>query len=95
MATITQSGDPILERRLVREGPHVYVLPVETVDYVEAQDDYIQIQVSGRSYLKQMTLSELETQLDRKRFLRIHRTYILNIERITKIELYALQMVQM
>jgi two-component system LytT family response regulator len=89
MATIPQSGDPILERLLVREGPHVHVLPVETVDYVEAQDDYIQIQAGGKSYLKQMPLSELETQLDRKRFLRIHRSYILNIERLTKIELYA------
>lgn len=89
IATITQSGDRALERLLVREGPHVHVLPVETVDYVEAQDDYIRIQAGGRSYLKQMTLSELETQLDRKQFLRIHRSYILNIERMTKIELYA------
>ena len=89
MGARTQSGDLILERLLVREGSQVHVLPAETVDYVEAQDDYIQIQAGGRSYLKQMTLSELETQLDRKRFLRIHRSYILNIERITKIELYA------
>lgn len=40
-------------------------------------------------HLKQITLSEVEADLDRKRFVRIHRSYILNIERLAKVELYA------
>lgn len=78
-----------LERILVREGSKVHVIPVEKVDYIEAQDDYISIRAEGKSYLKQERLSNLEATLDPKRFVRIHRSIILNIDRLAKIELYA------
>jgi two-component system LytT family response regulator len=77
------------ERVLIRSGPHVHVIPVEDLDYVQAQDDYVAFKVSGKEFLKQQTLGELETQLDPSRFVRIHRSYILNIERLARIELYA------
>lgn len=84
-----QPTDRIQERVLVREGSQVHVLPAETIDYVEAQDDYIRIQAGAKSFLKQQRLSELEEALDHKKFIRIHRSYILNIDRMAKIELYA------
>jgi two-component system LytT family response regulator len=74
---------------IIRDGADVHVLPVGKIDYVEAQDDYVSFQSAGRSFLKEQTLAELETQLDPRRFVRIHRSYILNIERLAKVELYA------
>jgi len=77
------------ERILVRDAAKVHVIPVEKLDYVEAQDDYIGLRTGGKTYLKQQTLAEIEAALDPVRFVRIHRSYILNVERLSKIELYA------
>ena len=77
------------ERVLVRDGARVHVIPVEKIDYVEAQDDYVCFVTEGKKFLKQTTLSELEKELAPDRFVRIHRSFILNIERLSKIELYA------
>ncbi len=78
-----------LERVVVRDGAHVHVVPVEKIDYVEAQDDYVAFKTGGRSLLKEQPLSEVEAQLDPRRFVRIHRSYLLNIDRLSKVELYA------
>ncbi|MBX2990968.1 MAG: LytTR family transcriptional regulator DNA-binding domain-containing protein [Bacteroidetes bacterium] len=78
-----------LERILVRDGAKVHIIPIESIDYIEAQDDYVSIKTEGKSILKQARLSALEQQLDEKKFIRIHRSYILNIERLAKIEPYA------
>ena len=67
----------------------MHVVAVERIDYVEAQDDYVSFRVGGKSLLKEQTLGELEGQLDARRFVRIHRSYLLNIERLTRVELYA------
>jgi two-component system LytT family response regulator len=78
-----------VERVLVRDASKVHVIPVEKLDYVEAQDDYVGLRSGGKTYLKQQTLAEIEAALDPARFVRIHRSYILNVERLAKIELYA------
>jgi len=78
-----------LERLLVRDGSKVHVIAVEKLDYVEAQDDYVALKSEGKTHLKQQRLSELEELLDPKRFVRIHRSYILNVERLARLELYA------
>jgi two-component system LytT family response regulator len=77
------------ERVLIRDGAHVHVLPVDTIDYVEAQDDYVAFKSAGKQYLKDQTLSAVEATLDPARFVRIHRSFVLNIDRIAKVELYA------
>ncbi|GGC96189.1 LytR/AlgR family response regulator transcription factor [Undibacterium terreum] len=82
---LTQTGEK-LERILIRDRNQVHVIPVEKMDYAEAQDDYISIQSEGKCYLKTQRLSELETQLDPKKFVRIHRSYIINIEKLQSIE---------
>ncbi len=78
-----------LERVLVRDGAKVHVIPVERVDYFEAQDDYVAIHAEGKVTLKPQTLTELERGLDPARFVRIHRSYVLNLERLARIELFA------
>ena len=78
-----------LGRILVRDGSHVHVLPAESIDYIEAQDDYIAVHSAGRTHLKQQTIASLEALLDPSRFVRIHRSYILNLDRLAQIELMA------
>jgi two-component system LytT family response regulator len=78
-----------LERILIRDGAKVHIISTETIDYLEAQDDYVEIHADGKKHLKQTTLTTLEKELDEKKFVRIHRSYILNIERLAKIEPYA------
>ena len=78
-----------LQRIAVRIGGLIEILPVQRIDYFEAQDDYIQIATRGEKHLKQQTLSELEQLLDPSRFVRIHRSYILNLDSLAKIEPYA------
>jgi len=73
-------------RVLIRDGAKVHVIASEKIDYIEAQDDYVQIRAEGKSYLKNQSLSELEGQLEPERFLRIHRSYIVNIECVSRIE---------
>jgi two-component system LytT family response regulator len=75
-----------LARVLIRDGAKVHVIASARIDYIEAQDDYISIRSEGKSYLKSQRLSELETQLDPAKFLRVHRSYLLNIDGIRRIE---------
>lgn len=88
LADARQRDAPVA-RILVRDGARVHVVPVEKLDYIEAQDDYICLHSDGKRYLKEQTMAQVEALLDPTRFVRIHRSYILNIERIARVELYA------
>jgi two-component system LytT family response regulator len=59
------------------------------VDYIEAHDDAVAIHVGSEIHLKAQRLSTLEERLDQKRFIHVHRSFILNIDRLRSIELYA------
>jgi two-component system LytT family response regulator len=78
-----------VDRIVVRDGARVHVIPLDKLDYVEAQDDYVALTTEGKKHLKQQTISSLESALDPSRFLRIHRSYIVNLERVVKVEPYA------
>ena len=78
-----------LERIVVKDGPRVHLIPVRKLDYAEAQDDYVALSTEGKKHLKQQTISSLEKALDPTRFLRVHRSYIVNLERVVKIEPYG------
>jgi len=65
------------------------VIPVEKIDFIQAQDDYVAFKVGAKEFLKQQTLGDLESQLDPSRFVRIHRSTILNVDRLARIELYG------
>ncbi len=75
-----------LTRILVRDRHQVHVLPLEQVSYVQAQDDYVSIRSAGRDYLKTQSLSELTAQLDPTQFVRVHRSYLLNLGHLQKLE---------
>jgi two-component system LytT family response regulator len=89
IASSAKKTDQILERILIKEGSKVLVIPVGKIDFIEAQDDYTSFNVEGKSYLKMQRLADLETALDSRQFVRIHRSFIMNIERLAKIELMA------
>jgi two-component system LytT family response regulator len=75
-----------LDRLVVKEGPRVQVIPVGKLDYAEAQDDYVALRSEGRNWLKQQSIASLESALDPRRFLRLHRSYLVNVDRIVRID---------
>jgi two-component system, LytTR family, response regulator len=75
-----------LERIAVRDGARVHVVPAGQVNYIEAQDDYVAICAGGRRWLKSQRLAELEQQLDPQAFVRVHRSYIVRLDAIVRIE---------
>ena len=78
-----------LERILVKDGARVHVIPVEKLDYLEAQDDYVAIHAEGREWLKNQPLAQIESGLDPARFVRVHRSYVIHLERLARLEPYA------
>jgi two-component system, LytTR family, response regulator len=89
LATAARPPQQHLQRIVVKDGTRVHIIPVDRLDYAEAQDDYVELHSQGKTYLKQQTISSLETALDPDRFVRIHRSVIVNLERVAKIEPYA------
>jgi two-component system LytT family response regulator len=85
VAAARPAGEPAT-RIVVRQGPRVHVIQAERLDYAEAQDDYVSLHAEGKEHLKQQTLSDLEASLDPKRFVRIHRSYLLNVDRLARID---------
>ncbi len=85
LAASARQGKPI-ERIVVKDGPKVTVIPLDRLDWAQAQDDYVLLRTEGRNLLKQQTLANLETQLDSSHFIRIHRSYLLNLDRLVRIE---------
>ena len=78
-----------LQRIAFKEGAAIEVVPVQRIDYIEAQDDYVHVFARGEKHVKQQTLGELERMLDPARFVRVHRGYIVNIESLARVEPYA------
>jgi two-component system, LytTR family, response regulator len=89
LAASARPNGQFLERIVVKDGTKVTLIPVKKLDYAEALDDYISLVSDGKKLLKQQTISGLETALDPMLFVRIHRSYVVNIERIARIEPYA------
>jgi two-component system LytT family response regulator len=77
------------DRLVVKDGTRVFIIPVAKLEYAEAQDDYVALTSEGKQHLKQQTISSLELALDPTRFLRIHRSYIVNLEKVARIEPYS------
>ncbi|MBK9963680.1 MAG: response regulator [Holophagales bacterium] len=75
-----------LERIAVRDGTRVTLLPVETVEWVKAEDDYVLIRSGGRNHLKHQTLADLAAQLRATRFVRVHRSWVVNVARLASLE---------
>ena len=87
-AAARPAGVP-LTRIVVRDGSRVVVVPAAELDWVEAADDYVILHTAGRTHRRQQTLADLETQLDPGRFVRAHRSVILNLASVAAFETYA------
>jgi two-component system LytT family response regulator len=88
-ATARSPQHPFLERIVVKDGTRVTLIPVAKLDFVEAQDDYVALATHGAKHLKQQTIASVAAGLDPARFVRIHRSYIVNFERVVRIEPYG------
>jgi len=89
ISSVAASMRKPLQRIAFREGTTIDVVPVQRIDYVEAQDDYVHVWSRGQRHVKQQTLGELEALLDPSRFIRVHRSYIVNLESLARVEPYA------
>ena len=78
-----------LSRIVVRKANSIYIIPVDQVRYVEAQDDYVMIYHTAGKALKQQTMKFYEDNLPKTDFVRIHRSYIVKVEEIKRIEPYG------
>lgn len=75
-----------LDRIVVRYGSKINIFPVDDLQYIEAQDDYVKLFFSKGSYLKQGTMKYYESHLPPNDFVRIHRSYILNLNQLQRLE---------
>ncbi len=73
-------------RIVVREGSNIRIIPVHEIQYIEAYDDYVKIFTAKEMYLKKKTMSFFEKGLDGAQFVRVHRSYIINLQQLTRIE---------
>jgi len=89
LAAAARPPSQYLERIPVRDGTRVSIIPIAKLDYAEAQDDYVALVSGGKKHLKQQTISSLEAALDPSQFMRIHRSYIVNLERVARLEPYG------
>ncbi|HEY2548044.1 MAG TPA: LytTR family DNA-binding domain-containing protein [Candidatus Acidoferrum sp.] len=89
LAAAARAPKQFLERIVVRDGTRVTLIPVGKLDYAEAQDDYVGLASEGKKHLKQQTIASLEACLDPEQFVRVHRSYIVNFERVVRIEPYG------
>lgn len=74
------------QRIVVKKGTNLVILPVHTVFYLEAFDDYVKVHTKDGFYLKKKTMAHYEKVLDSMQFVRVHRSFLLNIQELTRIE---------
>lgn len=78
--------DEFITRVVIKDGSEIKIVPAEKVNYLEAYDDYVKIHTDEKTYLKKQTLSHFESSLDPTQFVRTHRSYLINVNSLTKIE---------
>jgi two-component system LytT family response regulator len=76
------------ERIVVKTGTKVKIIPVQDVQYLQADDDYVSVYTQDGSYLKNKTMNFFEQTLDPRYFVRVHRSYMVAIQQITRLDPY-------
>lgn len=85
----TASQSPAQQHRIVvKTGGKIKIIPVEDIHYLEASDDYVKIHTHNGAFLKNKTMGYFEQALDPSQFVRTHRSYILNVQQVTRIDPY-------
>lgn len=77
---------PYAQRIGIKDGADIVLIDVGDIDYVSSEDDYVNLHVGARSWLKHQSMSSLEQALDPRRFVRIHRSVIVQAERVARME---------
>jgi len=85
LATLVDEHERLAERFLVRARGRVVVVPTDEIDWIEAADYYATLHVEHEAHLVRQTMAELEASLDARRFVRVHRGAIVNIERVREV----------
>ncbi len=80
-------GSPtkFLERLVIKSGEEIVLLKVKDIDWIQPKGDYLHLQAGKRVHILRQTMMAIETKLDPKQFVRIHRSTIVNVERIKKL----------
>jgi two-component system LytT family response regulator len=81
-------SDEKLHRVVIKKSGKIQVISTNDIIYLEAEDDYVMIHTNEGRYLKQQTMKYFEQHLDNQQFVRVHRSFIVNISRIERIEPY-------
>jgi two-component system LytT family response regulator len=85
----TASSSPSQQQRVVvKTAGKIKIIPLEDIHYLEAADDYVKIHTHNGAFLKNRTMSYFEQALDPNRFVRTHRSYIINVQQVTRIDPY-------
>jgi two-component system LytT family response regulator len=85
----TAAESPAQQQRVVvKTAGKIKIIPIEDIHYFEAADDYVKIHTHNGAFLKNRTMGYFEKVLDPTRFVRTHRSYILNIQQVTRIDPY-------
>lgn len=71
---------------MIKDGAKIVFVPVEDIDYISAEDDYVSVHSRDNSWLKHATISGLEDALNPAQFVRIHRSTLVRLDRIQRIE---------
>lgn len=82
----TRAGRKYLDRVVIKSAARVFFLRVEEIDWIEAAGNYLKLHVGGEDHLLRETMSGLEARLDPAKFLRIHRSTVVNVERIQELQ---------
>lgn len=75
-------------RIVVKDNGLIRIIPAQDIQYIEANDDYIKIVTADGSYMKKSTLSRIENALDPAQFVRVHRSYLIPVSQLSRIEPY-------
>jgi len=84
----TSQTPPQNQRIVVKIGSKIKIIPLQDIHYLEAADDYVNVVTSEGSFLKNKTMNFFEKNLDVHQFVRTHRSYIVNVQQITRIDAY-------
>ena len=86
--TLDENSEQFLDRIVVKTGAKIRIIPTNTIQYLKAEDDYVEIHLTGEKHLKQQTMKYYEEHLNPREFVRIHRSFLVRIGFVDSIELY-------
>ncbi len=88
LLTTPNNGTAQPTRVVVKDNGKIKIIPTANIQYLEAADDYVKIHTADGVFLKNKTMGYFEETMDAQNFIRIHRSYIVNVQLITRIDPY-------